>query len=111
MDINWAQVIVYVVVGLVSGVIGGTISGFILAFRLGQWKEKVDGRLSQLELDGARRERRLDSGSQLLDKVPIVNVQLDNLSNEIKTFRQVLHETQDEFVTRRECDLRHGGPA
>ena len=110
MDINWGQIIIYVVVGLVSGAIGGVVSGFVLAFRLGAWKANVDSRLSQLERETEKQDERLAAGATVLDKLPVLDTQLGAVNQELKVFRQALHETRDEFVSRRECDLRHGGP-
>ncbi len=95
MDWTWA------VVSGASAIVGGFVGGWTVAFRIGQWRQRVDDRLDQ-------HDARLDSGKARVDQVPLLDSRLDTLIEELRGMRKEIREDLQRVVTRTECDRRHG---
>ena len=94
---SWLQA----VVSVVSALAGGFVGGWVVAFRLGQWRQMVESRL-----DGV--DARLAGDDRHVEAVPVIEARLGVVLDELRALRREAREDRSSFVTRRECDTRHG---
>ncbi len=96
---GWGQLVVMAIVGLCSGFAGG----WMVAFRLGNWRQKVESWLKGHDKDIKRIDDRLGSGKVKLDRVPTLKVQLNAIKDTIDDIKQELQYQRDNYVHQREC--------
>lgn len=93
-----------VVAPLLSGVLGGIAGAFITGWRMGAWRAETAQNRKELErIDG-----RLARGDDKLAALPGLLVAAKELRSELQAASRDMQRLEERFVTRRECDLRHG---
>ena len=110
---------------IATALVGGFIGGWLVAFRLGGWRKSMekDIALARKEADSelalARKSRavmhkqlddintRLNRGDNVLGQVPVLATEIKHAAQELSATNRILEQFRGEFVTRRDCDLRH----
>jgi len=93
----WIQI----VISAVSAVVGGLVGSWSVAFRFGQRLQRIDDRLEAAE-------GRLERGNRPLDLVPVLDVRLQALIDDVHEIKQELRDWLPRLVSKEECDRRHG---
>ena len=96
MDAMWMQVLVTAI----SALTGGMGGGGIVAYRLGQWRQRIESRLQS-------HQERLDSGADRVRSVDVLRSRMDVLIDEMRAWRTETREDRAQFVTREECSRTH----
>lgn len=94
---NWLTI----VVSSLSAVAGGFIGGWVVAYRIGRWRENVEGRL-------AAAEARLERGDPHVGKVPILRERLEVVIAGLEEIKRNMREGFKKFQTKEVCEERHG---
>lgn len=89
------------VITVLSALMGGFVGGWVVAFRLGRWRQRVEDRLENIE-------KRAANGDRLVDQVPVLITRIETLVETTKEIKQALRDGVRTFVTREECNRRHG---
>jgi len=95
--IGWVQLIV----SFLCGLIGAFLGGWRVAYRSGQWKQRTDDRL-------AAAEGRLEKGNHPLGLVPVLDVRMQALMDDVREIKEQLRDWLPRLVTKEECARRHG---
>ena len=113
---------------LLSALMGGFIGGWTVAFRLGSWRQRTEGRQEALEKTIARIEvmaeenrearvtneqrlreidKRLERGGQHIEDVPVLSARFEALTEELREIKLVLRQELPRLVSKEECQRRH----
>lgn len=98
--IGWSQL----GVSVLSSVAGGFVGGWFVAYRLGQWRQRVEDRLG-------RAEERLTKGDRHVEAVPVLRERLDAILEAVRRLKTELRDDRQHFVTHEECNRRHAHDA
>lgn len=87
-----------------GGVVGGVTGAFAMGWRMGSWRQATDDRIAALDEKVNQHQVRLERGNTTIDQVPVLRNEMKHLCAQLDQ----ANKTFGQFVTRRECALRHG---
>lgn len=110
---------------VLSALVGGFVGGWTVAFRMGQWRQRIDSKIEEhgRQLDaGTERvrqvpllqarldsiDRRLEDGDPHLGQVPVLAAKLDVVIDAINEVKGSVRMIAEHSVTHEECNRRHG---
>jgi len=112
-------------VQIVTALVGGFLGGWLVAYKLGAWRKAIEKDIALVRQEAASGfalasksrktiheqvdeiKSRLERGDSLLGKVPVLATEIKHAADELRATSRILEQFRAEFVTRRDCDLRH----
>lgn len=93
---NWLEV----AVSAASALCGGFVGGWVVAFRLGQWRQRMEDSIESLRA-------RLQRGDDAVDCVPVLNTRVDLILEELRAIKLEMRQERQHYVSHEECNRRH----